>query len=400
MDQGLGVHVLFPAWWVRLFLSHPTDKDRTLPIGVPRVVPAGPASRYATTLPSAPKAWYRKSMCVIPSANRGCAAVSQAMPTLGPSEYLAALQRGRRPYHDGYYAMYSSLLGGMVVDPVLMQIPVDDHLVHRGDGVFDTCKCVNGAIFNLDAHLARIVRSADAIGIAWPGGLAAIRALTVETLRVGGRRDCSARVILARGPGGFGVSPYEPPAPALYILAYALGVPFMATHPQGARVRRSAIPAKPAFFAGVKNCNYLPNVLMKRESVDAGVDYVVGFDSAGHLTEGPVENAGIVTRDGELVFPRLENILAGTTMLRVVELAQALVATGEIRAVRFRDITEAEIFAAAEMLMVGTTINVVSVREYEGRPVGAGVPGPVGRRLDDALVCDIQTNADLHTQVF
>jgi branched-chain amino acid aminotransferase len=295
--------------------------------------------------------------------------------------------------------MYSSLLGGTVTDPMLMQIPADDHLVHRGDGVFDTCKCVDGAIYNLDAHLARIERSAAAIGIAWPGGMAAVRALTVATLHAGGRRDCSGRVILARGPGGMGVNPYESPAPALYILAYALGKPFMVAHPQGARVQRSHIPSKPALFAGVKNCNYLPNVLMKREAVDAGVDYVVGFDPDGHLTEGPTENAGIVTREGELAFPRLENILAGTTMLRAVELAQALVAAGVIRSVRFRDITEGEILAAAEMLMVGTTINVVSVCAYAGRPVGSGVPGPVGRALDDALVRDIQTNPCLRTPV-
>lgn len=326
--------------------------------------------------------------------------VAPAMSTLGPAQYLAALQRGRQLYHDAYYAMYSSLLGGIVTDPVLMQIPVDDHLVHRGDGVFDTCKCVNGGIYNLDAHLARIERSANAIGIVWPDGIDAIRTLTVATLRAGGRRNCSGRVILARGPGGFGVSPYESPVPALYILAYALGVPFMVAHPQGARARRSSIPSKPALFAGVKNCNYLPNVLMKREAVDAGVDYMVGFDPDGHLTEGPTENAGIVTHDGELAFPRLENILAGTTMLRVVELAQALVATGAIRTVRFRDITEADVNAAAEMLMVGTTINVVSVCEYDGHRLGTGAPGPVGRSLDAALMLDIQTNTSLLTPVF
>ena len=339
-------------------------------------------------------------MHTIPPIGQVPAVVAPDVPILGPAEYSSALQRGRRPYHDHYYAMYSSLLGGLVTDPVLMQIPVDDHLVHRGDGVFDTCKCVDGAIYNLGAHLARIERSAKAIGIAWPDGIDAIRALTVSTLRAGGRRDCSGRVILARGPGGFGVSPYESPAPALYILAYALGAPFMALHPRGARARRSAIPCKPALFAGVKNCNYLPNVLMKREAVDAGVDYVVGFDPDGHLTEGPTENAGIVTRDGELAFPRLENILAGTTMLRVVELARELIAAGTVASVRYRDITEADVRAAAEMLMVGTTINVVSVCEYNGHPVGTGVPGTVGRGLDDLLVRDIHTHARLRTRVF
>ncbi len=322
------------------------------------------------------------------------------MRHISDAGYVAALQAGRKTYHDSYYAMYSSLLGGMLTDPVLMQIPVDDHLVHRGDGVFDTFKCVAGGIYNLDAHLHRLERSAAAIGIRWPGGLEEVYALSVETVRAGGHRNCSGRAMLARGPGGFGVSPYEPPEPALYIIAYRLGAPFMDAHPAGARVRRSRVPAKPSQFAEIKNCNYLPNVLMKREAVDWGVDYVVGYDLDDHLTEGATENAGIVTRSGELVFPRLENILAGTSMLRVMELAQSCIGSGVLKAVLMRDISEQDVFDAAEMLIVGTTINVVSVYEYEGCIIGSGTPGPVGQALNEMLERDIVGNAALRTDVF
>ena len=321
------------------------------------------------------------------------------MKRIDLANYAAALAGSRQPYQDRYYAMYSSLLGGVTTDPVLMQIPLDDHLVHRGDGVFDTCKCVDGAAYNLDAHLGRLGRSAAAIGLRWPAGQADIRRLTLATARIAGRRDCLIRVILARGPGGFSVSPYEPPAPALYIVVYALSPPFMAGRPDGARVTRSAIPPKPPPWAGVKNCNYLPNVLMKREAIDAGVDFTVGFDAAGHLTEGATENAGIVTRDGALAFPRLENVLAGTTMLRLVELAAALRTAGVLRAIEFRDIAEAEVAAAAEMLLVGTTIDVVAACAYEGRPVGDGRPEPVWRRLQDLLTADIRGNPALRTPV-
>ena len=307
--------------------------------------------------------------------------------------------QSRQTYQAKYFAMYSSLLDGLVTDPVLMQLPMDDHLVHRGDGVFETCKCVAGAIYNLSAHLTRLERSAAVIGIRWPAGMDAVRTLTLETARAATQRDCSIRVILARGPGSFGVNPYESPVPALYIVVYGLGQSFMDRHPAGATVRRSTIPAKPAEMAEIKNCNYLPNVLMKRESVDWGVDFVVGYDARGHLTEGPTENAGLVTHRGELVFPQLENILAGTTMLRLVELAQALLGTGELRAIQFRDIGEAEVRAAAEVLIVGTTINVVAVRAYEGQPIGDGRPGPVWRRLQTLLEEDILRNDAMRTVV-
>ena len=319
------------------------------------------------------------------------------MKIIDCSNYLDVLSGTRKPWHEKYYAMYSSVLGGVVLDPVLMQVPIDDHLVHRGDGVFDTFKCVGGAAYNLDAHLSRLMRSASSIGVSWPAGFDDVRALTLATLAEAGRQNCSGRVMIARGPGSFGVSPYESPEPALYIIVYAAGVPFMAKHPEGASVRRSHVPVKPARFATVKNCNYLPNVMMKRESVDWGVDFVVGFDSDGFMAEGATENFGIVSKEGELLFPRMDAVLDGTTMLRVMQLAEALVEAGVLKRIAFRDITETDVREAAEMLIVGTTINVVSVRSFEGVPVGSGVPGRVGCALDALLVRDIEGNEAMRT---
>ncbi len=319
------------------------------------------------------------------------------MKTIDFSNYLTVLENGRKPWHEKYFAMYSSVLGGVVLEPLLMQVPIDDHLVHRGDGVFDTFKCVARAAYNLDAHLRRLMRSAAAIGLNWPKGIDDIRRLTLETLAKADHDACSGRVMMARGPGSFGVSPYECPEPALYIIVYALGTPFMNAHLAGARVRRSLVPAKPTHLATVKNCNYLPNVMMKREAVDWGVDFVVGFDSEGMMAEGATENFGIVTRAGELLFPRAGTVLDGTTMARVMQLAVTLVESGALKKVEFRDITERDIRRAAEMLVVGTTINVVSVREFEGSPVGEGRPGPVGQALNDLLARDISSNDELRT---
>jgi len=320
------------------------------------------------------------------------------MKTIDFSNYLQALEALRKPWHGTYYAMYSSLLGGVVLDPLLMQVPIDDHLVHRGDGVFDTFKCVGRGAYLLEEHLQRLMHSADAIGLAWPGGVDEIRSLTLETLRAADRDACSGRVILARGPGSFGVSPYESPVPALYVVVYAAAEPFMRSHPDGARVRRSGVPVKSAQWTTVKNCNYLSNVMMKREAVDWGVDFVVSFDSDGHMAEGATENFGVVTRLRELLFPRVGTVLEGTTMRRVMRLAETLVASGELSRVGFRDIAENDVRDAAEMLVVGTSVDVASVITFEGEPVGGGEPGPVGRALSALLERDMATNSVLRAR--
>lgn len=42
--------------------------------------------------------------------------------------------------------MYSSVFGGITTDPAAMVIPIDDHMVHRGHGVFDTAAIMDGSV--------------------------------------------------------------------------------------------------------------------------------------------------------------------------------------------------------------------------------------------------------------
>jgi branched-subunit amino acid aminotransferase/4-amino-4-deoxychorismate lyase len=323
----------------------------------------------------------------------------KSLPILTAPELARRLAAARQPYHDGYYAFYSSLLDGLVTDPTLMTVPLDDHLVHRGDGVFETLKCVEGGIYLWREHVDRLLRSAHRIGLQVPWTREVLADLTAQTVRAGGHRDCLVRMIVSRGPGSLGVSPYDCPRPGLYILAHELKPSFMAAHPGGARVITSALPVKPSFFATIKSCNYLPNALLKKEAADAGVDFALCFDEAGRLAEGATENAGLVTRDHVLRVPTAERILAGTTMNRALELARALLGP-ELRAVETGPITRVDLAAAAEILIFGTTPDVTAVIELDGRAIGPGEPGPVWRLLHDQLVRDLHGNADLRLSVF
>lgn len=298
---------------------------------------------------------------------------------------------------EGYYLFYSSLYDGYTTDPALMMVPMDDHLVHRGDGIFETMKCVDGAVYNLDEHLKRMQRSAYKMGLTFRGGIERVRATILELLTIAQRPNCSVRVILSRGPGSMGVSPTESSGSVLYIMIYRLGEPFMALHPAGATLRKSAIPQKAPLFATAKTCNYLPNVLMRAEAETWQVDFMVGVDEQGHITEGATENVGIVSKSGCLVFPPLTTVLAGTTMLRVTELAQQLEAEGHLTGIVLRPIREEELLTAREILVVGTTLNVVSVIEYNQQSVGDGKPGPIGRALDALILEDTKTNQYLRT---
>ena len=95
-------------------------------------------------------------------------ATTTPLPLLDTDHALSALRalRSRQPVK--YAAFYSSQLGGIVTDPALMVIPFDDHMVHRGHGIFDTAGLVAGRIYDLEAHLDRFLRSAGHSKLALP----------------------------------------------------------------------------------------------------------------------------------------------------------------------------------------------------------------------------------------
>jgi len=320
------------------------------------------------------------------------------MRLIRKKDFIEALEAGRREYHSNYHAMYSSVLDGIVTDPVLMVVPVDDHLVHRGDGVFETFKCVAGHIYNMSAHMDRLWKSAAGISIKPPCSLQETVDIAIETAKAGGKRDCQIRVMFSRGPGSLGVNPYDSPGAQLYIIVSSLCAPFMVRQPGGARAGTSCVPVKHTLLATNKTCNYIPNMLMKKEAVDKCLDFVAAFDSRGFLAEGATENFGIVSRDNRLLFPRLDNILAGTTMLRVIDLAGRLAAE-TVKEVAYADISTGDIAEAREMLIVGTTIDVVAAVEFDGYRIGTGKPGPVCEKLGELLVRDIRENHNLLTPV-
>ncbi len=311
------------------------------------------------------------------------------VPELSRSEIFSFLEQLRQPYHAGYLAMYSSLYGGITREPALMLVPVDDHVVHRGDGVFETAKCVDGYVYQLGPHLERLAASAAAIDLKLPVDLDRLRRIVLATVRAGGDPDCHVRVLVTRGPGGFTPNPFECPESQLYVVAYAAAPYDKELFERGVRVISSRIPVKPSFFANVKSCNYLPNVLMKKEAVERKAHYAISVDERGFLAEGAAENLALVSADGRLCFPQFERILHGITVSRVAALAEA----NGLGAPMFADMRLEDAFAAREMLLLGTSFDALPVVELNGRPIADGRPGPVFRRVRELLLRDLAENA-------
>ncbi len=313
------------------------------------------------------------------------------IPILDRDGWLNRLDQ-RQPGPDRpYYAFYASTTGGITTDPALMQVPVDDHLVHRGDGIFETLKSVNGAVYNAEAHLDRLAVSALGIGLGPCPAAATLQRLMVAALRAAGQPDAAIRILLSRGSGSMGVNPYDCIRPEIYILVGPLGVPLMQRQPDGARIGYSRIPPKPPPFAAIKHCNYLPNALMAKEACDRGFDFVISRGADGRVLEGPTENLAVVTEDGWLLAPDTPDILPGTTLERVMTLAEPLREAGVLTGIRHARMDGDMLSKAREVLITGTTHDLVAVVAIENQAVGDGQPGPIYHQLSQDLREDIRS---------
>ena len=197
-----------------------------------------------------------------------------------------------------------------------------------------------------------------------------------------------------------GVNPYACFNPELYIVAYELPDAEIEQMPEGVSLAVSKVPIKPGMFATVKTCNYLPNVLMKKEAVDLGVDFTVTLDENRNIGEGATENIGIVTRGKELFMPPPERVLAGTTAKRALEFAQQLKKDRILTTAEFRPISLGAVRSAAEVHVYGTTPNITPVTTFDGKPVGDGKPGPIAKLLFDMLRQEMVPDSSRLTKVF
>ena len=315
-------------------------------------------------------------------------------PSFGTEEAVARLLRAPHAGSQNFYAVYSSVLGGIVTDPALMVLPLDDHMVHRGHAVFDTAILANGMLYQLEPHLERLVRSAMMARIPLPFPAERLRQIIIDTAAAGRRREASVRYWLSAGPGGFALSPAECVGSSFYVVIFKGESYPEAFYTRGLKVVTSTIPIKPPFFARVKSTNYLPNVLVVIEAKEHEADNGIFFDDRGMVAESSNMNVAFVTRERIFRHPPFDAILSGITVQRIFHLARRLVDRGELKDIRIADVSHEEGRQAAEMMLLGSSIKVAPVVEWDGRPVGDGKPGPIARMLLDLWHEDVRGASD------
>lgn len=279
-------------------------------------------------------------------------------------------------------SFYSSVLGGVTTERALFTVPMDDHMVHRGHAVFDTCSIKRGKAYGLSKHLDRFLLSAQTCRIPAYASKQRLREIILATVARSGRRQgIYVRFWMSAGRGDFAVTPSSSQSEfycVVHTLAEGAGAGF-----EGIKEVSVSVPVKCEFLATSKTNNYLVNALAAMEAAERGGTLGLQCDAHGNVAECSIGSIAFVFRDEDEVVrtPKLDKILRSTTLLRAEELYGAFV---------YQDLPLAEVLErAVEAIGFGGS-NVSAIVELNGRAIGTGKPGKVFAKLRELLERDFE----------
>lgn len=283
------------------------------------------------------------------------------------------------------------------------RVSVLSHAIQRGALVFDVgvlrhveprgpSPAARWLLFRPREHVARLVKSTGLVGHEIPWSQAQLLDATVGVARAAVASGVKSALVR----WSVYVPTVEPDVVPRRAAAASVAIAVItpednalpgaeAPRPKAETVRlqipRDVRKAGPEVFPPQAKvaASYLGPMLAKRAALAAGYDEVVLLDREGHVAEAPTANVFAV-RGGELLTPPLERVLAGITRDSVLAIARA-----EGIAAREAHLTPEELADADEAFLTASSFPVQAIAAIDGRPMRAGAPGPVTRKLRAAV---------------
>ena len=256
-------------------------------------------------------------------------------------------------------------------------VSVEDRGFQFGDGIYEVIRTYHGRPFEVAAHLERLNRSAQALGIPQPYSNEQWSRLIEDGIRRAGYPEAKVYIQVTRG-----VAPRDHAYTSDLVPTTIMTVREL--HPLSRTVLSAGVSVMTTEDirwgrCDVKSVNLLANVLARQQGKQAGVFEVV-LIREDHVTEGAVSNVMMVRDQTVITAPEGPRILSGVTRAVVLRLARR-----EGFSVQERFPSRAELYEAEEVFLTGTTVEVLGVISVDGRVIGRGQPGPVTGRLAQAF---------------
>jgi len=252
-------------------------------------------------------------------------------------------------------------------------VSIEDRGFQFGDGVYEVIRTYKGRPFSIEAHLARLDHSAEALDLRQPYSRAEWTRHILEGVKRAAYSEAKIYLQITRGvaPRDHAFSDEATPTVVMTVREF---------HPLDRSVQATGVEAMTTEDirwgrCDIKSVNLLANVLARQQVKQARVFEAILVNS-GLVTEGAVSNVMVVQGGTVVTAPKGPRILSGVTRAIVLDLA---LSEGVPTQERF--VSQSDLYAADEVFLTGTTVEVLAVIRVDGKVIGNGRPGPITQRL-------------------
>ena len=266
-------------------------------------------------------------------------------------------------------------LDGKLLNNNQAKISVFDHGLLYGDGVFEGIRAYNGRVFKLSEHLDRLYDSARAIMLDIPLNKIEMECAVLSTIRANKISSGYVRLVVTRGIGDLGLSPWKCPKPTIFIIADKITLYPQEYYTNGLEVVTVSVRRNlpDAINPSIKSLNYLNNILAKIEGIRAGVPEAIMLNKDGYVAECTGDNIFILKNNTLITPPTYAGALPGITCDAVKDIAKTKLKL----LVKEELFTTYHIYTADECFLTGTAAEIVPVVKVDKRTIGKGVPGNI-----------------------
>lgn len=280
------------------------------------------------------------------------------------------------PEADGSFVY----MGDRLVPAQDARVSVFDHAFLYGDGVFETYRVVEGRIFRMDDHLARLQRSAAAISLRLPLPLAEIKSAVIQTVEANNWPMSFVKSIITRGAGSEPLLEHTGLESRLVIIVRP-SMPFFSSGASEVGLSAAIVGTRKTPAASldprIKSLNYLNVIKSRIDARGQGANESIMLDDRGRVVEASIYNI-VVVSSRQLRTPS-EGCLQGITLDATFEAAEQLGF-----AVERSHLYPYDLETADEVILTSTAVGLLPLVSLNGHPIGDGIPGPVFSELNDA----------------
>jgi D-alanine transaminase len=261
------------------------------------------------------------------------------------------------------------------------KVSIEDRGFQFGDGVYEVIRTYKGCPFSLDAHLARLDRSAAALDLKQPYSRADWTHHILEGIKRAAYPEAKIYLQITRGVAPRDHAYSDDATPTVVMTVREFHLLDRSVHTTGV----DAMTTEDIRWGrcDIKSVNLLANVLARQRVRQAGVFEAI-LVNEGYITEGAISNVMVVQGGTVVTAPEGARILSGVTRAIVLDLARSAGLS-----VQERFVSQAELYEADEVFLTGTTVEVLAVVRIDGKTIGAGRPGPITQRLAESFTSRI-----------